>query len=235
MEREGGCAVVRQSHLIAVVGTFLMGCVVLLVVACAGVRSHAPQEDQGHTEVTKEQARSDRCEGTRTVEDKEMPGRARYTTNDLPGCPNKGGLLPGTDKADKLYGEEGDDEIHGLGAADWISGGLGNDVIYGGPGADLMTNYGLGGGEGDDVLYGGDGNDSLSGGAGEDVLYGGDGDDNLELTMGPNDGQRDKLYCGEGKDEYSADKRDYVDSSCEVEGATGPDPKDDFTEKPDSP
>jgi hypothetical protein len=27
--------------------------------------------------------------------------------------------------------------------------------------------------------------------------------------------QRDKLYCGEGRDYYFADKNDYVDSSCE--------------------
>ena len=26
---------------------------------------------------------------------------------------------------------------------------------------------------------------------------------------------RDELYCGEGKDEYTADRLDYVDSSCE--------------------
>jgi uncharacterized protein YceK len=235
--KEGGGATLQRGHLIAVVRVFLIGCAVALMMAgCAGVRSEAPQGEQEHTEATRGQARSDQCEGTHTVRDKEVPGPGRGTTNDVPGCPNKGGLLPGTDKADKLYGEEGDDEIHGLGAADWISGGLGNDVIYGGPGADVMSNYGLSGGEGDDVLYGGDGNDSLSGGAGEDVLYGGDGNDRLELTMGPNDGQRDKLYCGEGKDEYSADKLDYVDSSCEEEGATGPDPGDDvFTGKPDSP
>jgi hypothetical protein len=27
--------------------------------------------------------------------------------------------------------------------------------------------------------------------------------------------QRDKLYCGKGKDTYFAEKIDYVDSSCE--------------------
>jgi len=48
-------------------------------------------------------------------------------------------------------------------------------------------------------------------GGGEDVLYGGDGND----TLIDEDGQRDKLYCGEGKDYYWADKNDYVDSSCE--------------------
>jgi hypothetical protein len=26
---------------------------------------------------------------------------------------------------------------------------------------------------------------------------------------------RDELYCGPGKDEYHADRLDYVDSSCE--------------------
>jgi hypothetical protein len=43
----------------AVVGVFLIGCAVLLVIGCAGARSGAPQEkQQGHTEVTnKEQTR----------------------------------------------------------------------------------------------------------------------------------------------------------------------------------
>jgi large-conductance mechanosensitive channel len=47
MQRERGCAVVRQGHLIAVVGTFLIGCAVLLiVVGCSGVRSKAPKEEK---------------------------------------------------------------------------------------------------------------------------------------------------------------------------------------------
>jgi hypothetical protein len=148
-----------------------------------------------------------------------------YTTNDLPGCP-KGGLLLGTDKADVdpypdhpgLEGQAGDDEIRGLGANDYLSGGDGNDVLYGGPGEDRID-----GGKGEDVIYGGDGNDvgkwpghgtvpSIDGGPGEDVIYGGDGNDGLAAK----DGQRDKLYCGKGKDGYFADKNDYVDSSCEV-------------------
>jgi hypothetical protein len=29
------------------------------------------------------------------------------------------------------------------------------------------------------------------------------------------DRQRDKVYCGEGRDEYLADENDFVDSSCE--------------------
>jgi hypothetical protein len=164
--------VVRQTHLIAVVGTFLVGCVVLLVVGCAGVRSEAPQKEQGHTEATKEQARSGgaaseeaRCEGTRTIKRK----WGLITTNDIPACPN-GGLLSGTDGPDNLKGMKGEDEIHGLGGNDYFFGGGGNDVIYGGPGNDTPVD----GGKGDDVIYGGDGNDqTLVGGEGEDVIYGG--------------------------------------------------------------
>ena len=225
------------------VGTFLIGCTVLLVVGCAGVSSEGPQKkEQGHTEATTEHEGSlsgaaaaseeARCSQTRTSKDKESGWL--ITTNDIPGCPN-GGLLSGTDGRDKLDGKKGEDEIHGLGGVDGIFGEDGSDIIYGGAGDDfLVGGMPAGPDRSKDVLYGGDGGDLLSGDEGEDVLYGGDGDDKLALTMGPNDGQRDKLYCGEGKDEYSADKRDYVDSSCEVEGATGPEPKDVFTGKPRS-
>jgi Ca2+-binding RTX toxin-like protein len=52
----------------------------------------------------------------------------------------------------------------------------------------------------------------LYGDKGEDVIYGGDGNDFLDASL---DGQRDKLYCGKGKDEYVAEKIDHVSSSCE--------------------
>jgi hypothetical protein len=195
MQSEGGCAVIRQGHLIAVVGTFLIGCAVLPVVGCAGVSSEGPQEEQqGHTDPTKkEQARSPeataseqaRCQGTRTIK----KWGEHFTTNDLPGCP-KGGLLLGTDKKDKLFGLEGGDKIRGLGAKDDIKGGPGNDILYGGDGDDLLEPM-----EDEDVIFGGDGNDWIGGAC---------------------DGQRDKIYGGEGKDECSFDKLDYVDSSCEI-------------------
>jgi hypothetical protein len=158
------------------------------------MRSEAPEEEV-RTEATKEQGRSEqaaseehRCEGTRTVK---LQRYVVVVTNDVPGCPN-GGLLSGTDKVDNLSGMKGEDEIHGLGGSDWLVGGDGNDVIYGGDGHDIQ---GIFGGRGEDVLYGGGGNDFLDGT--------GDG------------GQRDKLYCGAGKDTYWADKNDYLDSSCE--------------------
>jgi hypothetical protein len=233
MQREGEGAVVRQGHLIAVVGILLIGCTVLLVVGCAGVRSGTPQEEeQGHTEATnKEQTRSPdataseeaRCEGTRTIKIPVLVTEAVFTTNDLPGCPNKGGLLSGTDKEDNLAGKDGDDEIRGLGASDYLVAGPGNDVLYGGPGKDNLEDA-FDAGD-DDVFYGGDGDDLLGAGNGEDVLYGGDGSDAISAGAGGEDRQPDKLYCGKGsKDEYSADKNDYVSSSCEkkmVVGAAG--------------
>ena len=164
---------VRQAHLIAVVGAILIGCAFVVLGGCAGMRSEAPQEEQEQTEATKEQGLSPeataseegRCEGTRTFKRMRMSD-AVLTTNDLPGCP-KGGLLSGTDKHDNLAGEDGEDEVRGLGAGDFIFGGSGNDVIYGGPGRDSP----LVGDEGDDVIYGGDGDDVelMGGDEGKDV------------------------------------------------------------------
>ena len=245
---KGKCAVIRQARFMPVVGIFLIGCAVLLVVGCAGTRSETSKKEQGHTEATKkEQGRSPeataseeaRCEETRTFHRHVVlyPGKTEdvgvYTTNDLPGCP-KGGLLLGTNKADKLYGGEGDDKIRGLGAKDEILGGPGDDVIYGGAGDDVPlidgkgddVIYGsdgddeLGEGPGDDVIYGGAGDDALSAASGKDVIYGEDGNDFIDVTS--NDDQPDKYYCGKGKDRYGRQehtqkmaKNDYVDSSCE--------------------
>jgi Ca2+-binding RTX toxin-like protein len=113
-----------------------------------------------------------------------------------------------------MEGKKGEDEIDGLGDSDILVGGSRNDVIYGGPGKDELE-----GGKDDDLIYGGAGIDGLWGSAGEDVLHGGDGNDSVYATSHnseDDDGQRDKLYCGPGKDGYVAGKLDYVDSSCEV-------------------
>jgi hemolysin type calcium-binding protein len=196
-----GCAVVRHRDRIAVVGTFLVGCALVVMAGCAGVRSGGSQdEEQGHTEATKEQTRSPeatasdeaRCAGTRIF----VEYGVSWVTNDVAGCPN-GGLLSGTDKPDKLDGGDGDDEVRGLGGEDWIDErGAGSDVLYGGDGPDAL--YGA---NGEDVLYGGDGNDTL------------DGRDEGHPVK---DAQRDELYCGEGRDRYLADELDYVSRSCEV-------------------
>jgi len=213
-----------------VVGTFLIGCAVLLVVGCSGVQAETSQEEQGHTEATEqEQGHSGgaapeeaRCEGTRTV----IRDGAGYLTNDVPGCP-KGGLLSDTGSicGCALAGKRGDDEIRGRSIADELWGGSGSDVIYGGPGGDFMYGTGIDtysdfGREGDkDVFYGGDGSDMMYGGKGADVFYGGDGNDNIvaaaaEVDYGTNK-QPDKLYCGAGRDYYFVSRLDYVSSSCE--------------------
>jgi hypothetical protein len=226
-----------------VVKAFLIGCAVLLLaVGCAGTRSEAPQEEeQGSSPQATDSEDEARCEGTRTIkvtwlqlqlQSQPIKQSVVFTTNDLPDCPNKGGLLSGTDKGDNLNGFDGDDEIRGLAGPDFIVGGAGNDVIYAGPGDDKgkgkYYDRNVMGNRGDDVLYGGAGNDKLGSDigqdVGEDVYYGGDGNDVLVgLPFGvkgegedvyyggdgndvlvANDGQRDKLYCGKAKDRYIA-------------------------------
>jgi Ca2+-binding RTX toxin-like protein len=216
---------------------FLIGCAVLLLaVGCAGTRSATSnKKEQGRSPQATDSEEEARCEGTRTYhlyfvvytetlqngpprtgseEDmkkadkkagQKVDDQGLYTTNDLRGCP-KGGLLKGTDKPNLLSGRHGDDKVRGVGGSDGaLEGGLGNDI-----------------------LYGGDGNDYLLGGKGADVMYGGAGNDLLSSitpcwrrSCNSNDGQRDKLYCGKGKDHYSADKNDYVDSSCEKKAVLG--------------
>ena len=227
----------------------MIGCAVLLLaVGCSGTRSETSnKKEQGSSPKATASDEEARCEGTRKV-NVNLPGLR--TTNDIPGCP-KGGLLLGTDKGDLLAGEKGDDEVRGLGGSDDIMGGPGNDVLYGGSQRDFVGGYDgedviyggpgndgnggvlVAGHEGDDVIYGGPGDDgNLVGFDGKDVIYGGPGDD-TELDVASadefvgNDGQRDKLYCGEGRDTYYAEKIDYVDSSCEkMLGNSVPGPDD---------
>jgi Ca2+-binding RTX toxin-like protein len=169
------------------------------------------KEEQEHTEATREEqgsspkaaAEAEQCAGTRTVDllkragvhsisdSSVQPGdpEARFTTNDLPGCPN-GGLLEGTDESDKLAGEYGEDEVRGLGAKDTLSGGGGGDVLYGGPGNDeLQAGAGLMGADpfterSNNALHGGAGKDFLAGAEGDDVIYGGEGDDKMLWEAG---------------------------------------------------
>jgi hypothetical protein len=219
----------------AIVGIFLIGCaLLLLMLGCSGIRTEAPREkqenspeatkkEQAHTEVTaSEEAR---CEGTRTIKNPILHDEAaandrfRYKgsliTNDLRGCPN-GGLLLGTDKRDKLAGLEGDDEIRGLGGKDEIYGENGNDVIYAGPGEGSFDGKYVGPVFRDDKV------EYVDGGNGADVIYGGDGSDLINARGDKQPRQPDKLYCGKGKDRYIAEKIDYVDSSCEKKAIWAP-------------
>ena len=69
--------------------------------------------------------------------------------------------LIGSEAADFLFGDAGNNTLIGLGGNDAIGGHVGNDI--------------LNGGAGNDVLRGGAGNDILIGGAGGDTLIGDDG------------------------------------------------------------
>jgi Ca2+-binding RTX toxin-like protein len=71
--------------------------------------------------------------------------------------------IEGSDFADVLNGDAGDNRLTGGGAADALRGRDGDDQIQGGLGNDRIT--------------GGDGNDLLNGGLGADVLFGGSGFD----------------------------------------------------------
>jgi RTX calcium-binding nonapeptide repeat (4 copies) len=184
---------------------FLIGCAVRLMADSSGVRAETSQEKQGHNEATKEQEHrcgiwrnGTRRRGTRTI----VRDGESYLTNDVPGCPNKGGRFYGSPSCGcTLDGKKGDDEIEGSSVSEELLGGPGNDFLTGQ--------------KDDDVLYGGDGDDYLVGGWSEDAIYGGDGNDTADSLYDVAHSPRDELYCGGGWDKYQADRFDYVSSSCE--------------------
>ncbi|HMS84154.1 MAG TPA: calcium-binding protein [Nitrospira sp.] len=89
--------------------------------------------------------------------------------------------LIGSNFADRLGGDQGNNRLTGLGGNDVILAGDGDDTLNGGDGIDqLFGDYGsdtLAGGSGLDHLEGWEGDDRLDGGTGADVMYGGNGDD----------------------------------------------------------
>lgn len=152
--------------------------------------------------------------------------------------------LRGTNKADAITANGGDDRVDARAGADTVELGAGNDRSYGRRGADNVK-----GGDGDDTMYGGQGNDTQYGdtgndlifaGLGRDVTFGGDGDDTLwalargdvrgrydrrgdtlygeagDDTFRTRDGERDMISCGEGNDTAYLDFKDrIVDATAE--------------------
>jgi len=76
--------------------------------------------------------------------------------------PNHSVTLTGSDRADIMLGEGGNDTLNG---------GAGNDVLVGGKGVDTLN-----GGANNDTLIGGDDADIMKGGTGFDTYYAGNGD-----------------------------------------------------------
>lgn len=114
--------------------------------------------------------------------------------------------LAGSDFADTLTGNQGNNRIFGGDGADILSGGEGSDklvgqdgadTIYGGDGKDRIT-----AGNGADVIYGGAHADVIEGNAGFDILYGGAASDILDGGVGA-----DTMYGGTGHDTYYVNSR----------------------------
>jgi putative cell wall-binding protein/Ca2+-binding RTX toxin-like protein len=99
--------------------------------------------------------------------------------------------LHGSDAADRLRGDEGDDAIWGYAEDDRIEGGSGNDALVGGSGDDIITDS-----FGDDNLKGKQGNDAMHNGPGDDLSIGGAGDD----FMVNGGGDATTLFAGLGDD-----------------------------------
>ena len=143
------------------------------------------------------------------------------------------GTLAGTDEAETIRGDDGDNVIDGLGGDDFIyagegvnivDGGAGIDFIFSGSADDVLRGGGshplrgdyIDGGGGDDVVHGSDDQtddeawqylgargDILFGGVGNDRLHGHAGDDRL---IG-NDGD-DRIFGGTGSDSLQGDAGD---------------------------
>ena len=115
-------------------------------------------------------------------------------------------IIDGDGGNDRLSGQAGEDRLRGRGGNDRISAGSGVDILSGNEGNDFIS-----GGEGDDRILAGSGNDTVTGGSGKDIIEGDGGND----TVRARDGLRDRIRCGSGRDNVSADRSDKVARDCE--------------------
>jgi len=99
--------------------------------------------------------------------------------------------IGGTDQADTIIGDYGDDAIWGGGGNDRIEGGAGVDFIIGGAGDDIIADSGDTG----DFIKGEDGDDVIANANGLDVVMGGDGQDVILAGV-----DATEVFGGEGAD-----------------------------------
>ncbi len=129
-------------------------------------------------------------------------------------------VLEGRGGNDSLFGGLGNDTLSGSDGDDALDGGAGDDVLDGGTGNDRLVasigNDKLSGGDGADALFAGEGNDSVDGGAGNDVLYGDAGNDTLTGGLG-----HDRITGGAGADAINGN--DGVDTADYRHSAVGVD------------
>jgi Ca2+-binding RTX toxin-like protein len=86
--------------------------------------------------------------------------------------------LDGTELANRILGQGGNDIISGLGGDDTLFGAAGNDTINGGDGSDTLSD-----GSGDDIVNGDAGEDRINSfDSGNDSLFGGDGSDYITVS-----------------------------------------------------
>ncbi|MEO1066384.1 MAG: peroxidase family protein [Pseudomonadota bacterium] len=107
--------------------------------------------------------------------------------------------IGGTERNDRIDGDNGRDLIIGFEGNDRLNGNGGDDDLFGDEGRDRLNggngDDGLNGGSGNDILSGDNGNDEIDGGDGNDRAYGGNGDDIID--GGAN---KDRLQGGNGND-----------------------------------
>ncbi|MFB2880140.1 calcium-binding protein [Floridanema aerugineum] len=103
---------------------------------------------------------------------------------------------------DTIFGGAGNDTIAGEQGKDFISGDVGNDIIYGGSLNNQVPDLAdtIYGGEGNDSIFGQEGNDFLNGNQGNDYLTGGAGNDSIRGGKGA-----DILFGQQGSDTLIGD------------------------------
>ncbi len=121
--------------------------------------------------------------------------------------------VTGSNFADTITGDAGDNEIWGLAGNDVLNGGAdGADGLYGGDGDDTLT---AGAGSVGDLLIGGAGADTITGGDGADRLYGVIGvstaTGNTLFAGTDDDGAIDTITGGAGNDTVYAGLGDNAD------------------------
>jgi hypothetical protein len=138
-----------------------------------------------------------------------------------PGSNSAGNECLGTDARDTMDGTEQNDDIRGMGDNDVVRGLGGIDALEGDDQEVSLSRHGddqvFGGSDGSDLLSGGRGADFIdaleaSSNGGVDTARGGKGNDRVDAD----DGQRDVIDCGDGRDSVEFDAGLDKVKNCEV-------------------